>query len=96
MMGRRAYENPFQLIKVDHLIYGKPFIPKTREEVLLNMIPYIIQQHKAGIKINLICRHFCGLTRGTRFAKHIRSSLTNLNTLKQPEKKLVQIANQLS
>ena len=96
MMGRRAYENPFQLIKVDHLIYGKPFIQKTREEVLLNMIPYILQQHKAGIKLNLVCRHFLGLTRGTRFAKRIRSSLTSLNTLKQPEKKLVQIANQLN
>jgi len=96
MMGRKAYENPFQLIKVDHLIYGKPFIPKTREEVLLKMIPYIIQQHKAGIKISLICRHFAGLTKGTRFAKRIRSSLTNLNTLKEPEKKLAQIANQLS
>ena len=96
MMGRRAYENPFQLIKVDHLIYGKPFIQKTREEVLLNMIPYILQQHKAGIKLNLICRHLLGLTRGTKFAKRIRSSLTTLNTLKQPEKKLIQIANQLS
>ena len=96
MMGRKAYENPFQLIKVDHLIYGMPFLPKTKEEVLLKMIPYIIQQHKAGVKINLISRHLIGLTKGTRFAKHIRSSLTNLSALRQPERKLIQIANQLS
>ena len=96
MMGRKAYENPFQLTKVDHLFYGMPFLSKTRKEVLLKMIPYIIQQHRAGVKINLISRHFIGLTKGTRFAKKIRSSLTNLNALKEPEKKLIQIANQLS
>ena len=96
MMGRNAYENPFQLTKVDHLIYGMPFLPKTKEEVLLKMIPYIIQQHKAGVKINLISRHLIGLTKGTKFAKHIRSSLTNLSALRQPERKLIQIANQLS
>jgi len=96
MMGRKAYENPFQLTKVDHLFYGMPFLSKTRKEVLLKMIPYIIQQHRAGVKINLISRHFIGLTKGTRFAKQIRSSLTNLNALKEPEKKLIQIANQLS
>jgi len=96
MMGRKAYENPFQLTKVDHLIYGMPFLPKTKEEVLLKMIPYIIQQHKAGVKINFISRHLIGLTKGTKFAKHIRSSLTNLNSLRQPERKLIQIANQLS
>ena len=96
MMGRKAYENPFQLTKVDHLIYGMPFMPKTREEVFLKMIPYIIQQHKAGVKINLISRHLIGLTKGTKFAKHLRSSLTNLSALRQPERKLIQIANQLS
>ena len=96
MMGRKAYENPFQLTKVDHLVYGMPFLPKTKEEVLLKMIPYIIQQHKAGVKINLISRHLIGLTKGTKFAKHIRSSLTNLSALRQPERKLIQIANQLS
>ena len=96
MMGRKAYENPFQLTKVDHLIYGMPFLPKTKEEVLLKMIPYIIQQHKAGVKINLISRHLIGLTKGTKFAKHIRSSLTNLSSLRQPERKLIQIANQLN
>ena len=42
MMGRKAYENPFQLTKVDHLFYGMPFLSKTRKEVLLRMIPYII------------------------------------------------------
>ena len=95
MMGRKAYENPFQLTKVDHLFYGMPFLSKTRKEVLLRMIPYIIQQHKAGIKINLISRHFMGLTKGIRFAKQIRANLTNLNALKEPEKKLTKIANQL-
>ena len=96
MMGRKAYEDPFQLTKVDHLLFGKPQIYKTRGEIFLEMIPYIIQQYESGTKINLICRHLIGLTKGSRFAKHIRSNLTNLNTLKEPEKKLTEIANQLS
>tara|TARA_B100000586_G_scaffold228319_1_gene176490 strand:+ start:1 stop:957 length:957 start_codon:yes stop_codon:yes gene_type:complete len=96
MMGRKAYENPYQLIKVDHLCFELPFLPKTRKDILLEMIPYIMQQYNSGIKIQLICKHFMGLAKGTRFAKHIRSSLMNLNALKEPEKKLIQIANQLS
>ena len=75
MMGRKAYENPFQLTKVDHLFYGMPFLSKTRKEVLLRMIPYIIQQHKAGIKINLISRHFMGLTKGTRSVSYTHLTL---------------------
>ena len=96
MMGRKAYEDPFQLTKVDHLIYGMPFIEKTRKEVFIKMIPYIMQQHEAGIKINLVCRHFLGLTKGVKFAKSIRLGLTDINSLKEPEKRLNQIANQLS
>ena len=96
MMGRKAYEDPFQLTKVDHLLFGMPQIYKTRGEIFLEMIPYIIQQYESGTKINLICRHLIGLTKGSRFAKHIRSNLTNLSTLKEPEKKLTEIANQLS
>ena len=53
------------------------------------------EKNNPGIKINLISRHFMGLTKGTRFAKQIRANLTNLNALKEPEKKLTQIANQL-
>jgi len=96
MMGRKAYEDPFQLIKVDHQIYGLPKLHKSKKDILLEMIPYVIQQKNSGEKINLVCKHFMGLTKGAKFGKKIRSSLTKLNTFKEPEIKLVQIANQLS
>jgi len=95
MMGRKAYENPYQLINVDHLIYGLPLITRTKKDILLEMIPYVIKQYNSGEKIHLISKHFMGLAKGNKFAKHIRQSLANLNTLKEPEKKLIHIANQL-
>ena len=85
MMGRKVYEDPYQLIKVDHLIYGLPESLKTKKDVLLEMIPYV----------QLVCKHFMGLAKGTKFATKIRSSLARLHTFKKPEKTLIQIANQL-
>jgi len=96
MMGRKVYEDPYQLIKVDHLIYGLPESLKTKKDVLLEMIPYVMQQNNSGEKIQLVCKHFMGLAKGTKFATKIRSSLARLHTFKKPEKTLIQIANQLS
>ena len=95
MMGRKAYEDPYQLIKVDHLIYGLPESLKTKKDILLEMIPYVMQQNSSGEKIQLVCKHFMGLAKGTKFATKIRSSLARLHTFKKPEKTLIQIANQL-
>ena len=95
MMGRKAYEDPYQLIKVDHLIYGLPESLKTKKDILLEMIPYVMQQNNSGEKIQLVCKHFMGLAKGTKFATKIRSSLASLHTFKKPEKTLIQIANQL-
>ena len=95
MMGRKAYEDPYQLIKVDHLIYGLPESLKTKKDILLEMIPYVMQQNNSGEKIQLVCKHFMGLAKGTKFATKIRSSLARLHTFKKPEKTLIQIANQL-
>ena len=95
MMGRKVYEDPYQLIKVDHLIYGLPESSKTKKDVLLEMIPYVMQQNNSGEKIQLVCKHFMGLAKGTKFATKIRSSLARLHTFKKPEKTLIQIANQL-
>ena len=95
MMGRKVYEDPYQLIKVDHLIYGLPEFSKTKKDVLLEMIPYVMEQNNSGEKIQLVCKHFMGLAKGTKFATKIRSSLARLHTFKKPEKTLIQIANQL-
>ena len=95
MMGRNIYEDPYQLLKVDHLIYGLPESLKTKRDILLEMIPYVMQQNNSGEKIQLICKHFMGLAKGTKFATKIRSSLARLHTFKKPEKTLIQIANQL-
>ena len=96
MMGRKVYENPYQLIQVDNLFYGLPKMIKSRKEVFLELIPYIIQQKNSGEKIQLITRHFMGLIKGSQFAKKIRTHLANLNFSDKPEEALYQIANQLN
>ena len=95
MMGRKVYKNPYQLIKVDNLFYGLPKIIKSRKEVFLELIPYIIQQKNSGEKTQLITRHFMGLIKGNQFAKKIRTHLANLNFSDKPEEALYRIANQL-
>tara|TARA_Y100000590_G_scaffold93439_1_gene105849 strand:+ start:1505 stop:2461 length:957 start_codon:yes stop_codon:yes gene_type:complete len=95
MMGRRAYDNPYQLLAVDNLFYGLPSKEITKRDLLLEMIPYLIKQYNSGLKLNLICRHYMGLTKGLKFAKQIRSTLSNIDSFNDPEKTLNQIANQL-
>ena len=68
---------------------------KSKKDILLEMIPYVIKEGNSGKKIHLISKHFMGLTKGTKFSKTIRSRLSNLNSFKKPEEVLNQIANQL-
>mgnify|MGYP002830513737 FL=1 len=96
MMGRKAYEDPYQLIKVDHLIHGLPRSIKSKKDILLEMIPYVVKESNSGEKIHLISKHFMGLTKGTKFSKTIRLRLANLNSFNKPEEVLNQIANQLT
>ena len=96
MMGRKAYEDPYQLTKVDHLIYGLQRSIKSKKDILLEMIPYVIKESNSGEKIHLISKHFMGLAKGTKFSKTIRSRLANLNSFNKPEEVLKQIANQIT
>ena len=96
MMGRKAYDNPYQMIEVDSLFFGLPKQAKTRKEIFLDFIPYIMKQISTGEKIHLITRHLMGLSKGIRNAKEVRTHLANLNTFDEPEENLYQIANQLT
>lgn len=50
MLGRAAYENPYQFAKVDSMIYGKnldkPLI--TRSEVILKYADYLDYVQESG------------------------------------------------
>ena len=84
MLGREAYDNPFILTEVDNLIFNKVAYAKTRQDILLEMLPYIEQELQKGIKITRITKHLLGLFKGLNGAKKIREFLVTLNSEMNP------------
>jgi len=83
MMGREAYDNPFILREVDYKIYGNDYKTLTREDILLNFLPYIEKQQTQGVSIQNITKHLMGLYKGTNLAKKNRLFLAEL--IKDPD-----------
>jgi tRNA-dihydrouridine synthase A len=65
MIGRAAYDNPYQFSEADHDFYRSPNEPLTRHEVVESMYPYIEEwtQHR-GTKLHTITRHMLQLFTG--------------------------------
>ena len=84
MLGREAYDNPYILTEVDSLIFNKVAYPKTRQDILLEMLPYMEQELEEGTKITRITKHLLGLFKGLNGAKKIREFLVTLNNEMNP------------
>lgn len=92
MLGRAAYHNPYILTEVDSLIYGakdpgpttfgdaenapEVAMPKSRDQVLLDFIPYIERQLAEGVALNHITRHILGLFQSVPGAKRFRRHIS--------------------
>jgi len=87
MLGREAYHNPYIMTTFDARYYGDSSTPRTREEVVLAMLPYIRQQlltfgeNGKGLKLNSITRHMLGLTFGLIGARAFRQTLSDTKKL---------------
>nr|WP_315473032.1 tRNA dihydrouridine(20/20a) synthase DusA [uncultured Undibacterium sp.] len=87
MLGREAYHNPYLMTSFDARYYGDMSTPKTREEVVLAMLPYISEQlqkfgeNGKGLKLNSITRHMLGLTFGLIGARAFRQTLSDTKKL---------------
>jgi len=87
MLGREAYHNPYLMTNFDARYYGDMSTPKTREEVVLAMLPYIREQlqkfgeNGKGLKLNSITRHMLGLTFGLIGARAFRQTLSDTKKL---------------
>ena len=79
MLGREAYDNPYILTEVDTLIFNTVACAKTRQDILLEMLPYIEHELQKGTKITRITKHLLGLFKGLDGAKKIREFLVTLN-----------------
>lgn len=75
MIGREAYQNPYMLSELEHLILKTPDLP-SRHQVLDNMMPYIQTELEGGVALKDITRHMLGLFQGIPGARKWRRILS--------------------
>ena len=63
MIGRAAYHTPYLLAHIEKEIFQNNNIP-SRQDVIEQLIPYIENELKKGIRLNQIMRHTIGLFHG--------------------------------
>lgn len=61
MVGRAAYDRPYIFATVDRDIYGEDVTPKTRNQIVEAMLPYIEYWVSKGTRLNSISRHMLQL-----------------------------------
>lgn len=77
MVGREIYQKPYLLMDVDTQLFGISTDPVSREQVLLQLIPYIQQELKQEVRLNSIARHILGLFHGLPHARTWRRFLSD-------------------
>jgi tRNA-dihydrouridine synthase A len=93
MIGREAYHNPYVMAGWDARFYGDATPPKTREQVLEAMIPYIRAEldryGPLGLRLNSITRHMLGLMAGLPGARGYRQMLSDSRRLAEGNPELL-------
>ena len=71
MLGRAAYQNPALLAEVDNRFFEheKSSEILDRHQVIAQLLPYIEQQCRQGVRLHAISRHILGLFQGQPGAK---------------------------
>ena len=76
MVGREAYQNPYFLAGVDRAVFGCEDEPRSRHEVIDEMLPYVERELRRGTALKHITRHLLGLYQGLPGAKKFRRHLS--------------------
>ncbi|WP_268870529.1 tRNA dihydrouridine(20/20a) synthase DusA [Pseudohaliea rubra] len=76
MLGRAAYQDPWQLARVDSTFFGAPDPAETPEQALLALFPYLERELAAGTPLNHVTRHVLGLFSGRPGARRFRRHLS--------------------
>ena len=61
MVGRAAYDRPYIFATVDRDIFGEDVTPRSRQEIVEGMLPYIDYWVGKGTRLNSISRHMLQL-----------------------------------
>jgi tRNA-dihydrouridine synthase A len=75
MMGRAAYQEPWQLLQVDPLLFGEPAPFASPKEAALALVPYIERETAKGMRLHAMTRHTLGLFRAVPGARAFRRHL---------------------
>jgi tRNA-dihydrouridine synthase A len=75
MIGRQAYDHPFQFAELDSRFFGEADSIQSREDAVLALVPYVRSELEQGERFSAIVRHFTGLFAGVRGAKAWRQTL---------------------
>ncbi len=76
MIGRQAYQHPWFLTEVEALLGGRGAAPRSREAVVMEMLPYVERELAAGTELKHITRHMLGLFAGQPGARAWRRFLS--------------------
>jgi tRNA-dihydrouridine synthase A len=75
MLGRAAYQEPWQLLSVDPEIFGEPAPFAAIKDVFAAMMPYIERELAKGTRLHSITRHFVGAFHAVPGARAFRRHL---------------------
>ncbi len=77
MIGRAIYANPYNILsEADKKIFNSTQEPKSREEIIEEITPYIESELAKGVRLHNITRHLLGLYNGEKGAKIWRQTLS--------------------
>ncbi len=77
MLGREIYHNPYLLAQVDQRFFAHTAPPKNREEIVLELIPYLQRQREQQVQLHSISRHILGLFHAQLGARQWRRYLSD-------------------
>ena len=75
MMGRAAYQEPWQLLAVDPELFGEAALSASPRQALEAMFPYIERELAQGVRLHSITRHILGVFRSVPGARAFRRHL---------------------
>src|SRR5262245_38091741 len=84
MMGRAAYQEPWRLLGVDPLFFGRTAPFGTPKEAGAALIPYIERQLDSGKRLHAVTRHTLALFRAARRAHVLRRHLATAVATPEP------------
>ena len=76
MMGRAAYETPYELAEVDRRFFGAKTPVKSRGEIVRGFYPYLERRLAEGVPLHAMTRHILGLFQGVPGARAWRRHLS--------------------